>query len=62
MVNGCHPSQEIADHVEGAPSAVSSEPDLDETRRIQLDKMSVGTASQAPEQPAHHLARSGTDI
>jgi hypothetical protein len=48
----CHPSQEIADHIEGAPSAGSGEPDLDEARRIQLDKTPVDTASEAPEQPA----------
>ena len=29
----CHPSQEIADHIEGAPSAGSGEPDLDEEYR-----------------------------
>lgn len=47
----CHPSQEITDHVEAAPSAVPGEPEFDETRCIQLDKLPVGTASKASEQP-----------
>jgi len=59
----CHPSQEIADHVEAAPNAVVSEPNLYEMRRVKLEELSVGAVLEAPEQPApvqvlfcnHHL-------
>ena len=48
----CDPTQEIADQVEAPPSAVASEPVFDETRRVELDELSVGSTLQAPEQPA----------
>src|ERR1700675_86743 len=48
----CHPTQEIADQVEAPPSAIATEPLFDETHRVMLDKLSVGTILEALEQPA----------
>src|SRR5450631_217260 len=45
----CDPTQEIADQIEAPPSAVTSEPVLGQTRRVDLDQLSVGSALQAPE-------------
>jgi hypothetical protein len=45
----CDPTQEIADQIETSPSAVTSEPLLDQTRRVDLDQLSVGSTLQAPE-------------
>ena len=41
-----------ADHIEAAPRALTRQPDFDEARCIELDKLPVGAVLEAPEQPA----------
>ena len=38
--------------IEAPPSAMANEPVFDETRRVELNELSVGSTLQAPEQPA----------
>jgi hypothetical protein len=47
-----NPVHESVEQVEGSPCAVASEPVLDAARRVKLDDLSMGTALQAPDQPA----------
>lgn len=49
----CHPSQEISDHIEAAPSALACEPDFEKRCHEKRDELSVNAALEAPEQPAH---------
>ena len=48
----CDPTQETADQVEASPCAVANEAVFDETRCVELDELTVGSALEAPEQPA----------
>ena len=43
----CDPTQKIADQAEAPPSALASEPISDDTRRVELDELSVGSTLQS---------------
>jgi hypothetical protein len=48
----CDPTQEPADHVETSPSDMANEAVFHETCRVALDKLTLRSAPETPEQPA----------